>query len=211
MSAKFAIKCKSQVKSTEITIRLINLIYIIFKIFPSPWGWVGLTGEAFQFAVLKNVDILYLLISVSGLECFSDVLGFQQTHCSSARGFKTCFTKINNGKSGPPSSSNCFLNITEIAKIIKGQIQTKYQTNRCSRVTRCMISLEDEIALNWISPGECLLAFFKHETSHHLIYPVTVKADTHFFIWTKYYLIILIKSNFCQNNPPSIFYFLLTS
>merc|ERR1719208_305196 len=35
-------------------------------------------------------------VPVSGLECFSDVLGFQQTHCSSARGFKTCFTKINN-------------------------------------------------------------------------------------------------------------------
>ena len=58
------------------------------------------TGN-FQYpAVLRNAPILSTLISdvVSSLECFSDVRGFQQTHCPSTRGFKTCFTKINNGK-----------------------------------------------------------------------------------------------------------------
>ena len=45
----------------------------------------------------KSLSLL-ISVSVSGLKCFSDVRGFQQTHCSAAGGFKTCFTKFDNSK-----------------------------------------------------------------------------------------------------------------
>ena len=59
---------------------------------------------SFQFSrlaslreMLKSLSLL-ISVSVSGLKCFSDVRGFQQTHCSAAGGFKTCFTKFDNSK-----------------------------------------------------------------------------------------------------------------
>ena len=64
----------------------------------SIWFSFQFTRQPARLREMLSSLSLLISVSVSGLKCFSDVRGFQQTHCSAAGGFKTCFTKFDNSK-----------------------------------------------------------------------------------------------------------------